>query len=184
MSVLFLVVLFVGLALGAAVMWRGVERYDRRSPATDSYGRELPSQPVTLLVPVGAATFLCFGAVGYQVLRHSTLGSLPTLGIAFAAGSIGAIAALMLVFRWAVPAAQRSPEDPRYSLQGFPGRVLVRIDAADKGEITYEANGRSVTIRARSLDGAGISAGTDIAIERLEDGVAYVELWSQVEERL
>jgi hypothetical protein len=39
-------------------------------------------------------------------------------------------------------------------------------------------------MRARSLDGTGIPPGTDIAIERLEDGIAYVELWSQVEERL
>jgi len=41
-----------------------------------------------------------------------------------------------------------------------------------------------VTIRARSIDGSGIPSGTEVAIERLEEGVAYVELWSHVEERL
>jgi hypothetical protein len=184
MAVFFLVALFAGLALGSVVMWRGVERYDRRAPATDSYGRELPAQPIVLLLPVGAAALLCCGAVGYQVLRHSALGSIASFSIAIFSGIIGAIAALMLVSRWAVPSAQRSPEDPRFSLQGFPGVVKAGIDATDRGQISYEANGQSVTIRARSLDGIGILAGADVAIERIEDGVAYVELWSRVEERI
>ena len=184
MATLFLIVLFAGLALGSLVMWRGVERYDQHTPATDALGRELPAQPIGLLFPVGAGALLGFGAVGYQVLRHSALGSLAALGVASLAGTIGAVGARLLVSRWAVPASLRSPEDPRFSLQGFPGVVVAGIDAADRGEINYEANGRSVTIRARSLDGTGIPVGDDIAIDRLEDGVAYVELWSHVEERL
>ena len=184
MATLFLVVLFAGLALGSLVMWRGVERYDPRKPATDTFGRELPAPPVGLLFPVGASALLSFGAVGYQILRHSALGSLAALSFSFLAGAVGATGAKLLVSRWAVPAALRSPEDPRFSLQGFPGVVVAGIDAADQGEVTYEANGRSVTIRARSLDGNGIPAGDEIAIDRLEDGVAYVERWSHVEERL
>lgn len=183
MNALFLIALFLGLALGSVVMWRGVERYGN-APTTDAYGRELPAQFVILVIPAAAGFLLCFGAVGYQVLKHSTLGPLRSLGLAIIAATIGAILAVTLVARWAVPSAQRSPEDPRYSLQGFPGRVLAGIDAADEGEITYEVNGQSVRIPARSIDGTGIPAGVDIAIERLEDGVAYVELWSEVEERL
>jgi hypothetical protein len=39
-------------------------------------------------------------------------------------------------------------------------------------------------VRARSWDGAPIDAGADVAIERVEGGVAYVERWAQVEARL
>jgi hypothetical protein len=184
MAAFFLVVLFVGLGLGSVVMWRGVERYDSSAPTADSYGRELPAQFVILVVPAAAGALLSFGVVGYQVFQHSTLGPVASIGIATAAATVGAIAAVMLVARWAVPSARRSPEDPRFSLQGYPGRVLAGIDAADLGEISYEANGQSVRIRARSVDGTMIPAGVDIAIERLEESVAYVELWSEVEERL
>ena len=32
--------------------------------------------------------------------------------------------------------------------------------------------------------GASIAAGTEVVIERIEDGIAYVELWSNIEREL
>jgi membrane protein implicated in regulation of membrane protease activity len=74
--------------------------------------------------------------------------------------------------------------DDRYLLQGHPASVTRGIPADGEGEIVYEADGRSWTVRARSWDGAPIGAGTEVAIERVEDGVAYVEAWAEVEARL
>ena len=34
------------------------------------------------------------------------------------------------------------------------------------------------------LEGATITAGTEVVIERIEDGIAYVELWSNIEREL
>jgi hypothetical protein len=39
-------------------------------------------------------------------------------------------------------------------------------------------------LRAYSLEGAELSPGMDVVIERVEDGVAYIEAWSVVERRL
>jgi membrane protein implicated in regulation of membrane protease activity len=75
-------------------------------------------------------------------------------------------------------------EDARYLLQGHPATVTAAIDRAGEGEIAYEADGRRWTVRARSWDGAPLVAGTDVAIERVEGGVAYVEGWAEVETRL
>lgn len=184
MAALYLVFVFGGLALGSLVMWRGVERYDRRAPLTDAFGRELSAQPVTLAVPLTASALLCFGGVGYLLARFTSFGPAGVALLSSLAALAGMATTLTLVSRWAVPAAARSPEDPRFSLQGVPGRVLADIDEDDHGQISYEANHQSVTMRARSIDGSRIPAGNEVAIDRLEEGVAYVELWARVEERL
>ena len=50
------------------------------------------------------------------------------------------------------------------------------------GEIVYEVDGRRYTVPARSWDGEPIALDADVVIERVEDGVAIVERWAQVEE--
>ena len=50
--------------------------------------------------------------------------------------------------------------------------------------IRYEDAGAFVTTRARDIANHAIAAGEEVCIERVEDGVAHVELWSLVEERL
>lgn len=184
MSVLFLVSVFTGLALGSLFMWRGIERPSRNAPEADSLGRELPAERFGRQLPTGAALFFTLGIVGYQLVMRSSLSSAAVIGIALLSGVMVALLVFVGVTRWVVPVARRSMEDPRFALQGVPGTVTTAIDAADSGEIGYETNGRAVTIRARSIDGSGIPRGADVAIDRLEDGVAYVELWSHVEERL
>jgi membrane protein implicated in regulation of membrane protease activity len=83
-----------------------------------------------------------------------------------------------------VPSARRETEDERYVLQGFVGRVTQAIGAGTPGEISYQLEGSWHRVRARSLDGNPIEAGTEIAIERIEDGVAWVERWSTIERQL
>jgi hypothetical protein len=43
---------------------------------------------------------------------------------------------------------------------------------------------RKYATPALSLDGTAVAAGTEVVIDRLEEGVAYVEPWVQVEQRL
>jgi hypothetical protein len=96
-------------------------------------------------------------------------------GVALSAG---------LLAGWVLPSARREAVDERYLLQGHPARVSAAIPSDGVGEIEYEADGRRYTVRARSWDGAAMTAGTDVAIDRVEDGVAYVEEWAVVETRL
>jgi hypothetical protein len=83
-----------------------------------------------------------------------------------------------------VPSAARETEDERYALQGFVGKVTRSIGDGTPGEISYQLEGAWHRVTALSLDGNPIETGTEIAIERIEDGVAWVERWSTIERQL
>ena len=48
----------------------------------------------------------------------------------------------------------------------------------------YALDGQECDLPAREMEGAAIAVGTDVVIDRVEQGVAYVELWARVEQRL
>jgi len=50
--------------------------------------------------------------------------------------------------------------------------------------IRYEDASAPVTVRAHDIANGAIAAGEEVCIERVEDGVAHVERWALVEERL
>jgi membrane protein implicated in regulation of membrane protease activity len=118
------------------------------------------------------------------VARYTGLGVLAVSAIAVVAGLAAWGLAVAMIAGWAVPSARRETEDERYVLQGFVGRVTQAIGAGTPGEISYQLEGSWHRVRARSLDGNPIEAGTEIAIERIEDGVAWVERWSTIERQL
>ena len=89
-----------------------------------------------------------------------------------------------LIAGWAVPSAALHLEDPRFALQGHPARVSQSITASQAGEIFFEHDGTRRTVPAIGLEGAMIAAGTEVVIERIEGGIAYVELWSNIEREL
>jgi hypothetical protein len=67
---------------------------------------------------------------------------------------------------------------------GHLARVTKPIGEVEAGEIVYEVDGVPYTAAAMSLDGGAMETGTDVVIERVEDGVAHVEEWAHVEKRL
>jgi hypothetical protein len=85
---------------------------------------------------------------------------------------------------WAVPSAARHAEDPRFALQGHPARVSQSISSGHAGEIFYEHDGARRVVPALGLEGLSIEAGAEVVIERIENGIAYVELWSNIEREL
>jgi membrane protein implicated in regulation of membrane protease activity len=125
-----------------------------------------------------------FGLTGSALDRWTTLDGAPLVGVALAAAAAAGALSVWLLAGWAVPSARVDVEDERYVMQGHPATVTRAIGDDDAGEIAYEADGRRWTVRARSWDGAPLAAGTEVAIERVEDGVAYVEEWAAVETRL
>jgi hypothetical protein len=80
---------------------------------------------------------------------------------------------------------ERDPDDPRYVLQGHVATVTAAIGPnGGEGEIAYVVEGARHTVRARGLDGSTAERGTEVVIERIENDIAYVEPWVEVEKRL
>lgn len=188
MHVLFLLSLVAGLLVGVLAMLHGVER-----PLPTGSGRAIlghadddapPAPRARLSRPTVAGFATFFGAVGYLLLRYSSLSTLWTLVLAGAAGAAGATAAVALVAWWALRGDPLESDDPHHLIQGHPARVTAPIGADAPGEITFELQGGRHVVRARSIDGAPVAVGDEVVIERIENDVAYVESWSVVESRL
>ena len=178
---LFLGLFLAGLVLAVGAMLFGVER--KRQSATGA-----PTIGARLTVPNVAAFATVSGAVGYLLHRYSSLGTAAVLVSAGFAGALGVVGAVLLVARWALPAVAGEVVDERYVLQGHPARVTrIIADAAGAPsayEISYEEGGATHVLRAHSLEGTALAPGSEVVIERVENGAAYVEAWSVVERRL
>ena len=174
MSFLFLSAFIAGLLLAVRLMFFGAER-KRRSPGT---------LPLRRWEPAAVAFLFAFGIAGYLLRQH--VGTpLPTaVMMAIGIGVFSAVIVTRLAIATARLQPEHDPDDPRYILQGRVGVVTVDIPAGGEGAIRYEDVGSTPVARARDIGGAAIAAGQEICIERLEDGVAYVELWALVEARL
>jgi len=172
MLLLFLASFLVGLLLAVWGMLYGVTK-----PAAGTLR-------ASLNVPLLGGFATVFGATGYLLTRYSTIGAPLRTLIAAAAGAAGALGAVALVTKWAIPSAAKDVEDERYALQGHLARVTRAVAANSPGTIVYEEDGATHEARALALDGEPIAPGTEVVIERIEDGVAYVEAWARVEERL
>lgn len=172
----FVVSLILGLILGVVVMIRGIDRHLQRR------GRVSP-----LSMPSLAAFFTVAGAVGYPLVRYTALGTVVVTTIAVVSGLAAGAGAFALVAGWAVPSAAKDEEDPRFLLQGHFARVTRTIGLggeAELGEIEFEHDGVLQRVSARGLDDKAIPEGAEVVIERVEDGVAHVELWATIASEL
>lgn len=178
-TVVFIAALIAGLLLAVRAMLLGVER--QRFPL----GTPSSSIPnVRVSTPVVAAFTITFGATGYLLTRPGRLGAASGTIVALIVGTLAATLAVRLVKRAAAFVPEHDPEDPRYVLQGHVATVTTPIGTGGDGEITYLVEGMRRTVRARGLDGTTAERGVEVVIERIEDDVAYVEPWVEVEKRL
>ncbi|HXC24948.1 MAG TPA: hypothetical protein VNU46_03465, partial [Gemmatimonadaceae bacterium] len=71
-------------------------------------------------------------------------------------------------------------------LQGTVATVTKAIVPGVPGEIVYDFRGERLVVAAREIGETGetVGVGTEVVIEKIEGGVADVELWSVVEQRL
>ncbi len=173
MRIVFLLAFVLGLVLGVVSMLAGIDR-NQRHRRWVSY----------INLPTVGAGFTLFGVSGYLLYRYSALQPAVLIAIAVAVALGGAAGIVALIAGWAIPSAARDVEDERYILQGHIGRVTRPIGAGEAGEIAYVIDGVRRAVPARSLDGNAIGRDAEIVIERIEHGVAYVELWSTIEKQL
>lgn len=169
----FDVVFLAGLVVSVRVMVAGVER-------EQALGRMVVRSRWAVLA--GMLTLSGFlGALCVRIPVARTLTAIAVLlGLA-----LGALSARFLVSRAAAMPVTDHEFDPRFSLQGMPATVIAAIAEEHDGLVQLPAGASQVSpIRARSLDGKAIAAGVEVGVERIDDGVAYVEEWSAIEARL
>ena len=177
MIALFLGSFLGGLVLAVVSMLTGVQ--PRGAPLVATAPTAMPR--VRLTRPVIAAFAMLFGIFGYLLTRHTSLGPTARLVIAAVAGGLGVVGSILLIARWAVRGG--TPVDHEL-LQGHVATVTRAASATEPAQITYVLDGVSNTVPASPIDDTVLTQGTEVVIERIEGGVAYVEAWSRVEERL
>jgi membrane protein implicated in regulation of membrane protease activity len=179
LTVGFVTALILGLLFAVRAMLLGVER--SRTPL----GTPSPTTPsIRFSTPVVSAFAITFGAAGYLLTRPGRMSAAAGTIVALLIGTIAGAFAVRLVRRAAAFVPEHDPDDPRYVLQGHVAMVTAPIGPAADGEIAYMVEGTRYTVRARGLDGSIADRGVEVVIERIEDNVAYVEPWVEVEKRL
>lgn len=171
LPIVFLVVFITGLLLAVFAMLNGVRRSQSRAPSA------------FFNLPAVAAFAIGFGAAGYPLASRTQL---PVWGILLIATAVGALAIsgmITLLAQWAfrgIPASAAEEQE----IQGQLAIVTRDVTVSTPGEISYEYLGRKVKIAARPISTKALPVGADVVIDRIEDGVAFVEEWAVVEQRL
>jgi membrane protein implicated in regulation of membrane protease activity len=176
MTVLFLACFIGGLLLAVRIMIFGVERPREAHPSGERSFRLSPA--------LIAAFSVVFGATGYVLSNRNIGGPALRLAVAAGLGGFAAVVAARLVRRWWSVTPEHDIDDERYVLQGHLARVTKPIDVGVEGEVAFEFANDHRVVRARGLDERALAIGTDVVIERIEDDLAYVEAWAEVEKRL
>jgi hypothetical protein len=175
MVYLFLAAFIAGLLLAVRVMFFGAER--RRLRPSDA-------MPLRRSEPAVIAFLVMFGIAGYLLTRHGSMSPGAGAGVALLLGLVWAAIVTRIAVATARLQPEHDPDDPRYALQGHLAFVSAAIPSDGEGSITFTDAGAERTVRARSIDDRAIAEGEEVCIERLDDDVAYVELWAIVEQRL
>jgi len=122
-------------------------------------------------------TFLAwFGGIGYLLSTHSRLVAMVALSVATVSGLLAA----SLVFKFMariVKVTDAQMLDWDYRIEGTVGTVSSPIRQDGTGEMIFEQKGVRKSVGARSEDGKPLPNGTEVAITRYENGIAYVKKW-------
>lgn len=170
---MFLIAFIASLVLAVIAMLHGVE-YTR--PKTTH-----PPSPFFNL-PSYAAFGFGFGVVGYLLATRTSLANWATLVMAIAAGSLAVTGMVTLLARWALRGTVPASDD--HEIQGQLATVTQDIQSGSPGEIRYEELGKQIRVAAMAISGNRVPAGAEVVIERIENGIAMVEEWAVVEQRL
>jgi membrane protein implicated in regulation of membrane protease activity len=131
---------------------------------------------------LNASTILAFlawfGGTGYLLTKYSHIVSLFIVLLATFAG----LAAGWMVFRFLLklvgPSAEPLQAEDR-RIVGSLAKVSMTIRENGTGEVIFPLGGGRSCSGARSEDGIAIEKGTEVVIEKYEQGIAYVKRWDE-----
>jgi hypothetical protein len=173
---IFLIAFIAGLVLAVFAMLHGVEHTRRKR------NRSRAPSPFFNL-PAVAAFAVGFGAVGYSLSSRTVLPAWAIVLIAIGGGALTITGMITLLAQWALRGGSTTDPD-NHEIQGQLAVVTRDITPSADGEISYEYLGRREVVPARSLGINAVRSGSDVVIDRIENGVAFVEEWAVVELRL
>jgi len=128
-----------------------------------------------------AAFLAWFGGTGYLLTEYSALWFFTALALSVASGIAGA--SLVFWFLVKVLVEQEHPLDPEdYRMVGVVGKVSSTIRRDGTGEVIFTQEGVHRGVAARSEDGAEIAVGTEVAVARYENAIAYVKPWAELDD--
>jgi hypothetical protein len=174
-KIIFLATFMGGLALAVNAMLHGMEPWRRKRSNRPS---------AVLNPPTVAALAIGVGASGYLLTTRSGLSTIAVVVIALAVGLAALTGMIILMAKWAlqVPAVPMiSDEDDTH---GQVATVTRSITPTTAGEIQYFAWNKNHVLPAIPVDSSILPEGAEVVIDSVENGVARVELWSVVEQRL
>ncbi|MGN6485186.1 MAG: hypothetical protein ACTHMX_12380 [Thermomicrobiales bacterium] len=123
----------------------------------------------------GILAFLTwFGGIGYLV--RNGIGWIAPVAIVI--GAVGGVIAALVVSWFLVKVLRPASTelDPKeYQTIGAIGRVTSSIREGGTGEIVYELGGTRQVSAARSVTGAAIPRGAEVAVMRVTRGIAEVD---------
>ena len=175
MKYFFLVAFLAGLALAVHSMLHGAERWRRK--------RSSKTSPV-LNPPTVAALLVAFGACGYLLATRTALGIAAVIIISAVTAGAAVTGMIFLMAKWALKTPESAISPEMEEIHGQVAIVSRTITPFEPGEISYFAWNAQHVLPASSVDDSTVEEGTEVVIDRLENGVARVELWSVVEQRL
>jgi len=173
----FLAAFIGGLVLAVFAMLHGVEYMRRRR------NRSRAPSPFFNL-PAVAAFAVGFGAIGYPLASRTRLPAWAIVLIAIGGGALAITGMITLLAQWALRGLSTPFSAETFEIQGQLAVVTRDISPAQDGEISYDRLGKSELVPARSLGATVVVTGSEVVIDRIEDGVAFVEEWAVVEQRL
>jgi hypothetical protein len=174
-KIIYLATFVAGLALAVSSMLHGAERWRRRRSVRQS---------AVFNPPTVAALAVGIGACGYLLTTRTTLGWLSVFLIAMITGSASLFGMITLMAKWALRASSYRSGLVEEDTHGQIATVTRTITPGEAGEITYFAWDKNHVLTAAAVDSSMIPEGTEVVIDSVEDGIARVELWSVVEQRL
>jgi hypothetical protein len=174
LRIVFLASFIGGLLLAVFAMLHGVEHARRNRSKAPSPFFNLPA--------IAAFAVGC-GAAGYPLVSRTRLPSWAILLIAIGSGALAISGMITLLARWALRDTGRFSAQSD-EIQGQLAVVTQQILPGGAGEIAYDYLGRRLRIPARALSERTLSVGAEVVIDRIENGIGFVEEWSVVEQRL
>lgn len=176
MTILYLASFIGGLLYAVRIMLNGVERPPEENPAGERSFRVSPA--------VLASFAVVFGVAGYAMTRRAADAVVTNVVVAAGLGVLFSVIAARLVQKWWTLTPEHDVAGEREMLQGHLARVTKSIRGDVDGEVAFDFANEHRVLRARSCDDVALLAGTEVVIEHIDDDVAYVEAWAEVEKRL
>ncbi len=177
MLILWSLAITAGLLVLVYLMVFGVPHSTVTAEA-GSIGRPRTGLPMVGAFSTGA------GLAGYLTMSFSSMDQGARSALIVGVACLSALATRWLVIKAFTEPPPDPEDDPRYRYQGHVARLTQAITPDHPGRLLFEADGRRFELAAQSIDGAPVPRDTEVVIERIDDDLATVELWTTVEQRL